>query len=1476
MSKVVLKGEPSVEAPDEPKVLQGAASSATASTLPVELVSGTRVGDSHILPPPRGQAMAARSGIPPVPQPQPRVEWDDVRFVHTARAGTDRTRLPRWLCLPNAADLSYHNLGIAVAAWAETETVVLVLTTLPQVKMHPEGEIGLHTIYQNALADRFVNRAIIDKPTLVVNPPHPDVQDLMEIPQATPAQEAMLPRRKVALFNSRAHGTNAPITQTQSAMGITRQVALDVTKDIASSTKGWRTDGDVKAYVHMRTQDAAARFRRGEYAPALIATFTCPDPNHLDLPDPMAPTLVATPSAPHAQAAIESRREATSMVSKDSVTHGTKSYTASSASYTNKGAAPGLSMAKAPVVDTVRTKRVTRNLTARAESFIRRANNDLHRMLSFFSAQSGDSLYKTAVASKLAAGPAWGAAEGILASPQLRVVIKTWLPTSLDELTEHVTESGRDVADGKKIPTPGEWSDAGVDNAHKDLYLGLYLTTALRELPQMKCAGVCPFCVASCFRGGPGQTLPATTVRYFRDSANVLNMSDKNAETLQAMAERHNQEQHATNGNISEDLKFISEKIMAAKSSFWNFGENRAALSDVTTSIDNWRRHTPVNNMTVTQGTINYFSSIDVTPTMHQWVCQINLTLANPLYVLFEDQRARAGTVSPAVMFNHMNRLVPVAQAGAAHREEADGGGQVPLERTLAPRGAAVVAGNRQTDENGEVGTGQMEDPTVEQEDPLRPPNDVNLRAVEVIQNYRINADHFSWSAVGEAQEERFQHGALTVTDVGVEAIASASDADKATPITGPTRGKVNFVNPGGLPILSEITIETSHERNDWRRPGLKVALYESLRDTDYTAPTGLLTHMARLEPPRRAAYSMRAEDGWDYTAIALTAEAVAYAFAGGEIPIEDGDNWLVTDPKVLFVGLNKARTPSDELAARVCPQLSYPLVGMAEGFSLVHGAAGTTGGGFVRRAGLVDIPSEINKIVFVTTTTYTQNVTVGALDLVVGRYNARDQTIAASTPVDFNDQLEATAMGMLTQGIDLRKTWVRHCMPQVALDWAQVSQEVALLTVAWKADSERQCTTEAAAATCTGTAPHYEDTTVTSIDQPFTARLTARASPHIAIGPWSSRAQMLMAVGVASYTAHNAEQAETIHQALSTANHSHIMRSMHLRKFWEDYKINNGIVDNIVGMAVVTNTQTRAMLHEATSEGGSAYTVVEEVLSRQVRYSWELNRQVQTPITRTGIRTPYCYWYEDRPLEESLKPLDLPDLGFVLGADDVGTVNGRYYPYSQRQYPQSLKAYKAVIEFMAIDATQNTWPMIYADDRRVAPSQWYRTYNPRVVGTLANRAGYNVPTQPERVVGWGLRPWLSNMASNAFQLAIVTLASAQGLSSGNPAPIGRLILTRGSHVPLADITGRTPAALKAGAEYAEIVRSLFRVPASPSVPPSTVPPTEPPPPTGAPPGNAEQSATPPATANAPIAPPLAPVEPVQDADGGAIPAPPN
>ncbi|CAM1314463.1 Uncharacterised protein g6551 [Pycnogonum litorale] len=172
------------------------------------------------------------------------------------------------------------------------------------------------------------------------------------------------------------------------------------------------------------------------------------------------------------------------------------------------------------------------------------------------------------------------------------------------------------------------------------------------------------------------------------------------------------------------------------------------------------------------------------------------------------------------------------------------------------------------------------------------------------------------WVVVGVSEDRDVSHGEVILNELGSAVEGEALDINSSGNTISLKRSAQSYANPGGLPGFDSLAKALKHNNNDWRRPGLKVTLYESLRERVYTSPTGLDWVTGVKGSGNRGYYDMSIADNWNYQITAISPRIASFAINAGYLEVGD-EHWPVEGGGTVWLWMLNNEFNTTEMGCR-------------------------------------------------------------------------------------------------------------------------------------------------------------------------------------------------------------------------------------------------------------------------------------------------------------------------------------------------------------------------------------------------------------------------------------------------------------------------------------------------------------------------------------------------------------------------------
>ncbi|RZF47838.1 hypothetical protein LSTR_LSTR015542 [Laodelphax striatellus] len=259
-------------------------------------------------------------------------------------------------------------------------------------------------------------------------------------------------------------------------------------------------------------------------------------------------------------------------------------------------------------------------------------------------------------------------------------------------------------------------------------------------------------------------------------------------------------------------------------------------------------------------------------------------------------------------------------------------------------------------DEYAGMRLGEMQGDEGDEEEVAVPPLDLDnhadwmllvAAALGVEAKEPIGVEEPLWFGIG--WRKGVEQGRLVRTKLGTDIEEQISDKDQQGPLTNDRRPQ-NILHPCACtPQLCEMLIKNmQNSKNNWRTLGVKVALYDDLRNEVFSQPTGVDYAIAKRESPHTERFLIPDDKLFGFKAFMISARYLkAVIRVGSRIPVAPigaaarGRNprpreyIRLDDPSNIIIGLDASPDLDVEMALWVVLHLDYPLAATADFFSV-------------------------------------------------------------------------------------------------------------------------------------------------------------------------------------------------------------------------------------------------------------------------------------------------------------------------------------------------------------------------------------------------------------------------------------------------------------------------------------------------------------------------------------------------------------
>lgn len=498
---------------------------------------------------------------------------------------------------------------------------------------------------------------------------------------------------------------------------------------------------------------------------------------------------------------------------------------------------------------------------------------------------------------------------------------------------------------------------------------------------------------------------------------------------------------------------------------------------------------------------------------------------------------------------------------------------------------------------------------------------------------------------------------------------------DPAPPTPGVINGAKATQTYGFMSNCTSIAAAVSEEitkgRVYWRILGVKVALYDELRERRMCQPSGVEWGWASTLPPGRMEYPLSFRGDWHYDAIFITTDVLEMSLRrSGGIPVGHRDNgitWRVNDPTLVVIVLGENGDPTGVGRDMwILSHLTYPLVWVMESFQMYK--VGREGDGqvmeelnyeeeiFTRLAGLVDIHARQNKIMFVIPTKTRSTVEIGEFPFEITSTNRYGELDGENGPVvyDMDAQIAWMCQRALECLRNLRSQFSDYARPyfSTGFNWLEIDTIVTAILPRFHQRIEGHRSGREGHRLNTGApsdilkayglepipgltpesfSDYGGDNAVTAMDMRQTIRGRARRNPVVLMGYWSNMAEIAVGTGYGRYDVHNVENRASFVARMSSGSHDRLNRARFLRMLTENIKRSMGVVDTIAFPRddPANMPYWPSLVGTPSSTPGSTiHWLASVMLTHTVKWSWTVNAEIPGGGgSLTGTRTISSMW---------------------------------------------------------------------------------------------------------------------------------------------------------------------------------------------------------------------------------------------------------
>lgn len=947
-------------------------------------------------------------------------------------------------------------------------------------------------------------------------------------------------------------------------------------------------------------------------------------------------------------------------------------------------------------------------------------------------------------------------------------------------------------------------------------------------------ANICPICVAM-----KARELPFTDIPMPEEEEEESRGGDKSLQAIAAMcrrapasegwihavARRHNKEQHAANGNI------VFEH---------NSNDSREATSGAAAGLM-WDKNTIVEPSTSEQNRLleeaGTHQSVVAVQNYQVLVWQVPTEngTTHQLVMNWEDARVAWAGLHAADVFPGVGGEGEEGAQAIRDRDEAF------AELTAALNVAIVHGGPGRRPRAGVLG--------------LLGPVDAG-RARELARRSTLRflrgEAWDGWHAglwIGVSLDPTYEHGFLTLSATGLRYKTEMEDDQQRGALINDQRAYNIYHFLSGCGSVAEAVAKGyKFGRTDFRELALRVHLYNRLRDPTFSQPTGVAYAVANKEPWEVARITTREVEDWDFKAITISIKTLeAYMRVGESVVVTPNpeepavhEHWVLSSPDVVVVGLD-SNVPDRELGwgLWLLAHLRYPLGSVYETYRLRQvGRVDVDWATFARTAGLVSIPSEATKIIFLTNTETERVVRIGGVNLNVTTPRRFNELPAVPPPViDANALVENCVTRILSYPHPLPPILERLVEGKLlgGINWLEIDNLSNILTVRFPRQLEGitsrnrlgQVVTSVSGAPPTALldlfpgsrpAPGVEDwpgydhrNAVNALDQLYAPRDVAEMYPALSIGQWTNIAEIGLCSGMLKYDTTNTERKEDIPTRTRTCQQDGKERAAYLRRAVEEWKRSQQLGDEHLQPGVFQRMADfwHELIYGTKPEEASLQMMARSwVGGSTLNWSWDMLRATNVAISLTGVRTSAEMWRTD--MNTQLAHVPIESTCYALN-----TREGDWKQYTYQQVGSGVDEWRKERDLAKIDMLEigNLFNFLVKPDETRMEGVVFKLYS-TLFNTLYSNAGWKrklvTPDQRAWAFGWGVHIAQSDWAREEYRV-LGWARHVEQIVSGSQLVVG-LWLQRG------------PASgpLSTAAAPRVHIRSGFRLASASEKPPDT------------------------------------------------------
>lgn len=933
-------------------------------------------------------------------------------------------------------------------------------------------------------------------------------------------------------------------------------------------------------------------------------------------------------------------------------------------------------------------------------------------------------------------------------------------------------------------------------------------------------ARVCPYCLYFSLAGKVCKDVPMPTTKY--DSYSVSSLynvlggpSSKTNKMgwLAAAVATHNKEQHALNGNIDSVLArnyTPLDQYSAYKTAFW--GGQGVSLSRHYSDADLIRKAIETSPRTFfAEGSTSHYNVMTNVGTMYQFVAQAGemgemlagLGDEDDMIMMPErtstpiggsgDELRRsmiaghvAGALSPR---ERVPPGIPVPEGALCKAEEVIIGdsSRRTVDRAATARTAMRTAFSKIRDVLRIRGEGREMDDDLDTSVPPAVERPL-LKELALQVRDRI-ARKVKWVSVGV--HNRFCGGSMEFTAYG------AALVDKVP---------LMYALVSNVPQLAQVCVQIGKsEPADIRELALKVALIDMQRERFFSQPSGVEWAWARAEMPKREVVDLSSMGYWHYDAVFVAVDLIEYALRNdGWLPVGAGDGrWKIREDSVRIIALPHNSNSQDMGRDMwILSHLTHPLAWVFDYYNMSRvGNQNEQEEIFCHTASLVDMHSEINRLIFVTLTKSDTSILLGGRSFPVSSVDLHFNYGEGRRPPVWNidNQISHILNEALESTTSLRRDFDQYCAPMItgSINWLEVDSLANLLTVRYhqrveavQDDAIRALGAPRHTLLAMGLEPSdyvgqdsYRDyggvNAVTALDQRVSSRKRARQAAAVEIGVWTNLAELAVTTQICYYTFYSTVDALANSQRLDAGNLDKLQRSRALRASLELWKKRVCVLDLIAfPLHQCWREWSELIKSPHVGKGQCISELAEAMLGPRVKLNWSMNWPLgYSGTTMTGMRLSSAQWRHE--FNTTYTPYNPnAETGEAEGAAKYVLDNTpNYWSFNKLHQGLTLGGRCDKLEFALcrLNLVERRWNLTYRSQKTGRESRGVLfCIDSSAGGIVAHKVGFKDTadvTPPKRNWSWGVKTCINDIVTGQLYTLVIGIDVWKSVNSGALEP---------------------------------------------------------------------------------------------------------